>query len=383
MPPWPPNPFVYDRPVEPDDLIDREQEVDRLLGLAEAGQSARVSAPRRFGKTSLLRRVLAGAADLGLTGVYVDLDGAITVQRLGSRIEDAYREQLQGPVARSVVNLVRTLRPRVGVRAPGVTGEVAPTVEEQAERVLERMLDLPKTIFGRTGRRVLVVFDEFQYVLRAGTELDRVFRSRIQHHAAEAAYIFAGSHPGLMAELFGDRERPFYGQAQPLVLDPLEDTPIAEFVAERFERTRRDVGEALEPLLDLARGHPQRAMLLAHHLWEETPSGEAADHDRWTAALDRVDVELDEGFQHLWDRLSAGQQRVLVALAEGQQALYGEQTLTRYGLSKGAVREAEKALRRIGDVERRGRTLVVVDPLLERWLRQTQAGRGRPPSRPT
>jgi hypothetical protein len=244
------------------------------------------------------------------------------------------------------------------------------------------MLDLPKTIFSTTGRRVLVVFDEFQYVLRAGTELDRVFRSRIQHHAVEAAYIFAGSHPGLMTELFGDRERPFYGQAQPLVLDPLEDTPIAEFVAERFERTGRDVGEALEPLLDLARGHPQRAMLLAHHLWEETPAGEAADYDRWTAALDRVDFELDEGFQHLWDRLPAGQQRVLVALAEGRQALYGEQTLTQYGLSKGAVREAEKALRRIGDVDRRDRTVVVVDPMLERWLRQTQAGRGWPPTRP-
>ena len=30
-------------------------------------------------------------------------------------------------------------------------------------------------------------------------------------------------------------------------------------------------GAALEPLLDLAAGHPQRAMLLAHQLWEQTP----------------------------------------------------------------------------------------------------------------
>jgi AAA+ ATPase superfamily predicted ATPase len=36
-------------------MVDREREAERLLSLARAGHNSRVSAPRRYGKTSLLR----------------------------------------------------------------------------------------------------------------------------------------------------------------------------------------------------------------------------------------------------------------------------------------------------------------------------------------
>ena len=41
-------------------------------------------------------------------------------------------------------------------------------------------------------------------------------RSHIQHQTSEAAYVFSGSHPGLMLTLFSDRERPLFGQARPI-----------------------------------------------------------------------------------------------------------------------------------------------------------------------
>ncbi len=45
---------------------------------------------------------------------------------------------------------------------------------------------------------------------------------------------------------------------------------------------------ALAPLLDVAGGHPQRTMLLAHFLWEETPARAEADEEHWVRALHRV-----------------------------------------------------------------------------------------------
>ena len=53
----PVNPFVFSRPVDAADMIDRDEESEQLLALAEGGHAVRLSAPRRYGKTSLLRRL--------------------------------------------------------------------------------------------------------------------------------------------------------------------------------------------------------------------------------------------------------------------------------------------------------------------------------------
>ena len=45
--------------------LGREDAANRLLALAGGGHSSRLVAPRRYGKTSLLRRVLAHAAAEG------------------------------------------------------------------------------------------------------------------------------------------------------------------------------------------------------------------------------------------------------------------------------------------------------------------------------
>ena len=53
-----PNPFRIAGELLPGEMIDREDTAHRLLGLAVGGHASRLVAPRRYGKTSLLRRVL-------------------------------------------------------------------------------------------------------------------------------------------------------------------------------------------------------------------------------------------------------------------------------------------------------------------------------------
>ena len=374
---WPPNPFVYDRPLPPDEIIDREQEIELLLSLADAGQTARLSGPRRYGKTTLLRKLLAEADKRGMATVYVDFDRVVSLESASERIELAYRRQLQGPISRTAANVIRTLRPRVAASAGGVRGEIAPAIENDARRVLERMLDLPVDIYRKHGQRTLVAFDEFQDVLRIGSEAEGLIRSHIQHQAVEAAYVFAGSHPGLMLALFSDRERPLFGQARPIQLGPLDDAALGDYIESRFEQTGRSAGEALDSLLGLVRGHPQRAMLIAHHLWEATPAGEAADLDTYATALDAVDRELREAFERTWERLRTNEARALAALAASDESLFHQRTLGHFGLSKSGAEQGRDKLIEYGEVQRLddGR-LVIVDPLLERWVREAQ-GAGR------
>jgi hypothetical protein len=365
------NPFIFDRPIDPDDLIDREQEARDLLERAVGGHNSRVASPRRYGKTSLLRRVLRDADREGLGTVYVDFFGATSFARITALLEDAYDQQLKGAFGRALSTARRNVRARarVGGGVAGVELEAGGAAEQ--ERALRRALELPGKLFERTGIRIVVVFDEFQTVLDAGDDVDALFRSVIQHQLQSASYIFAGSRPSLMAALFGDLERPFYGQAAPLELSPLADDDLADYISARFALSKREPGAALSWLLDIADGHPQRAMLLAHLLWRHTPAGGEAGEETWTDALAEAGAWVRDDFERTWERLGAVDRKVLAAVAADAGGLYSKPVLRGFGLTPGgAQRAAERLVRNAELTDDRARPagLRFVDPLFERWV---------------
>jgi uncharacterized protein len=371
------NPFIYDDPLPPDQLVDREPETEQLLRLAEGGHNTRLQAPRRYGKTTVLGKVRLGAERLGMNTVYVDFYRAVTLAEVARRIEEAYLASLAGAPRRAVAAVTGRWRGKVVVSPGGVGAEVEPVQRREQQRLAD-LLDLPKRVFARSGVRTLVVFDEFQDLLRMDGEIDGLLRSKIQFHRDEASYIFAGSEPAMLDALFGDRARPLFGQARPIPLERLRDEDLLEFIGERFERARRDPGEALDALLDLVRGHPQRAMLCAHHLFEQTSRDATADLETFELALAAIDRETKEAFEKLWDDLAdkPNQRKVLEALANCEETLYNRRTLAAYGLRKGSAEAAARALVGKGELQRDARGFSIVDPLLERWLRRAPARRG-------
>lgn len=369
------NPFVYDDPLPPNALVNRDEETRHLLALAEGGHNTRLSAPRRYGKTSVILRVLAEADRAGLNTVHVDFYRCVTRAEAARRIEEAYLARLAGPLRRTVSALTRSWQTRLKLGAGGVTLQ-AEHARELGNQRLADLLDLPKRIFAKSATRTVVAFDEFQDFLRIGEGLDGLLRSKIQLHRDEASYVFAGSEPGMLDELFNRKGRPLFDQARPIPLGPLAGDDLAEHIGTHFESSGRDPGVALDLLVDLARGHPQRAMLLAHHLWEHTSRGQAADEETWQSALQAVDRETRERFERTWFDLGSApsQRRVLAALANSPGSLYSAASLLAFDLSKAAAQQAARALVYVGDVTRIDGRIIIVDPLFERWLQRTQQG---------
>ncbi len=361
------NPFTFNRPVEPEDLIDREDEARRLLELAEGGHASRLSAPRRYGKTSLLRRVGRDAERAGMNYVEVDFYGALSAPDLARRMEEAYG-RLRSPLRRVAVSAIETLRPKLSLGAGPVRVEAQASRRAEASRVLAGLLDLPRTLFERDGTRTLVVFDEFQELLAVGGGIDGLFRSHIQRHGDAAAYVFAGSHPSLMQQLFGEHGRPFFDQARVFHLNPLRDSDLIEYIGSRFEADGRNADPVLGPLVEVAKGHPQRAMLLSHHLWEQTPRGGEATPELWQATLEAVFAEHSEALEAAWNGLSRNEQAVLAAFAFGDESLFNERTLVRFNLSKGGAQHARDTLAGMGHLQRLGGEWQAVDPLLSEWI---------------
>jgi hypothetical protein len=348
-------------------MIDRDPEADDLLALAAGGHSFRIVGPRRYGKTTLLRRVLGAAEREGMATVLVDLQDVLSIAEIVVRIERGY-ERLKGPLRRRVENLLRSWNIGLSLGGGGFTATLQRHPEVDAESVLLRLLELPAALFERDGTVSLIVFDEIQDVL-AVPGADGKIRSVIQHQADAATYGFAGSAPGIMQQLFSDPKRPLLDQAVPRQLAPLPLDEVGGYVRDRFERTGREVGNALSPYLEFTRGHPQRSMMLAHYLWARTPRGATADEGTWVSALDQAVSDSAQLMRAIWRALTTNERRVARALAATTTPLYSKETATAVGINRSSIRSALESLTAAADVIDQNGAPRLTDPMFELWLR--------------
>ena len=369
------NPFIYSHPLAPDEIINREAETETLLKHVVGGHYVRLFAPRKYGKTSLLRRALRdGEAREGLVPILVDLYRVSSITDVTVRFERAYSRQLKGALRARVEEFLQKTGIGLSLGAYGISaklqlggGSVDPLP------ALHALLDLPLRLEESGGYRAFICLDEFQDIDKI-PDLDGLIRSHIQYHGEVASYAFAGSEPGLMKQLFETKDRPLYGSAVPMRLQRLPNDEIAAYISDRFRHSGRAAGEALNPLLDSAQGHPQRAMLLAHRLWEQVAAGEEATLDDWQTAHAAALAELTPEFDAQWRGFDTSEQKTMRAVIAGTGSPYKAGVLRRLELTKDMVRKALPRLSATAEIETVDGKHAVVDPLFAEWIERINQG---------
>jgi hypothetical protein len=134
------------------------------------------------------------------------------------------------------------------------------------------------------------------------------------------------------------------------------------------------VGEALNPLIDTAKGHPQRAMLLAHRLWAEVETGETATLDHWQAAHAAALAELNPEFDAQWRGFDNSEQKTMRAVIAGAGSPYTADVRNRLEVTKDMVRKALPRLSATAEIELVDGKHVVVDPLFAEWIERLNQG---------
>jgi hypothetical protein len=356
------SPFPYQGPLPADQVSGRDALVADLTKRLRQRRLTALLGPRRYGKTSVLKRVSADLAEAGTDTVWIDLYELSSMADLAAAVDRG----LAG-VAGTARQVLHGVAGAVSIRLGIVGVELSRGRRDRPDPVLtlRRLLQ----VLVRTAERhdLLVVFDEFSGIANLEGAAG-LLRSELQHHFQDLAIVFAGSQPSTMRTLFGDQAAPFFAQADLVEIGPLPDDAVAAIVQSGFERTKRSAGAVVPGLVAAAEGHPQRAMQLADALWRGTPRGKVAGDATWEIALAEVRETVDSGSERLYELLPTGHQKTLRVLAIGG-SIYGSAAEV-LELAAGTAKAASDALVGSGYLVRHGDRLRLVDPLFADWIRR-------------
>jgi hypothetical protein len=372
------NPFVYGEVVPAAAFVDRVVELDRLTADLAAGQKVFLISPRRYGKSSLIRQALAGAARGGALTVEVTVSSFSSyVAFLEGYARALIAAETRWELARTWLrDAIRSARAEVrpGAAPHGAMSVSFPAVrtERDVARLAQEVFALPGRLAAAHRRKLVVALDEFQAIAGFnGGSVEHAIRAAVQHQR-DVGYVFAGSEPSLMERMLGPR-RPFYKAGPVMRLDKIPADEFAAFIDARFNRSgiKADAGLG-DAIVDLAGNLPYDVQRLAHETWDDVRAAgrRRATLDDLHAALRRLLAEQEMMFEALWQRLTLAQRGVLraVVLADGRELLSAD-VRTRHRLGgASSVQTALAALVRDDVIAREGTRYVVVDSLLREWI---------------
>jgi uncharacterized protein len=354
------SPFRYQGPLDPPEVTGREA---LLADLADRVTARRVTAlvgPRRYGKTSVLRRL---AADLGeLAVVWVDLYEVTSTADLVFRFDQAL-----SAASPAFAAAARTLASSFQVNLGVARIEFSRPARERPDPTARLGVLLDVLVRTAASTPTLLVLDEFSSI-RTVPGAAGALRTALQPHYTDLGIVFAGSMPSVMRQLFTERAEPFYAQADLVEIGPLEPAAVTSLVASAFAATGRSAGLLAGRLVDLAHGHPQRTMQLADAAWRHTPEGGEVDDATWAAALAEVRAGAAEPLERLFSHFQRAERDVLRVIANGGSLFGAAASLLE--LTAGAAQHARDRLLAEGDLIRRDDRPVITDPLLADWVRR-------------
>src|SRR5688572_17595336 len=375
-----PNPFVYGEVVPGEAFVDREVELDRLIGDLAAGQKVFLISPRRYGKSSLVRQALDGLARRGTLTVEVTVSSYSSYMAFLEGYARALASlETKWDRARSwLTGAIQSTRPELRYEPKdsglGRVSVAFPLVRSDRDinRLANEIYALPGQVAAARKRQVVVALDEFQAIEGFnGGSVEHGLRAAAQHQR-QVGYVFAGSEPSLMEKMIGPR-RPFYKAGPVMRLQKIPADAFAEFIEARFLKSgiRAEPGLGIA-IVDLAGNLPYDVQRLAHETWDDvrTAGGRRATLDQLHTTLSRLLLEQDTMFEAIWQRLTLAQRAVLRAsVLQGGRELLSADNRARYRLGgPSSIQASLAALAKQDLLLKEGSRYVVVDSLLREWV---------------
>ena len=363
-------PFEYGCVVKGEVFCPRPEIESVLTANMESGQNTVVVGERRMGKTSLIMSAFSKTRRCRL--LYVDLLNIRTISDFCDRVASAASRMGNGRsfVQRTLSFLAR-LRPTLSVDPHN--GMPVISVDSRLAEHVSSLEDIVAMIEKFSGReRVVVVFDEFQEVLKLDNSEQALatLRSRIQF-LSETCFVYSGSVRRDMVRIFIDYKSPFYKSAATLNVGAIDDDCFIDFLQKRFAVGGRKASkELLLKVLETANRVSGDVQQLCDAILTESDGKKALSEEDIGKGIERILKQESSAFEMQTENLSRYQMKALQAVARlGGKHVFSADFIERAGLSS-----APTAKRALGTLVDRGllycheKEYKIFNPFLREWL---------------
>ena len=370
------NPFRYGIAVDEPYFIDREQEIKEFSGWLTSGQSLVVYSPRRYGKTSLILKILKNLQAEGYKTVYVDFFKVSSRRRFAELYYGEIMKQMPSweKALKKIAGLTKRVRPVISLDQQGLPN-ISVKFENGSEKEdLTEVFDLPERL--AEHKQWVVVFDEFQDITRLnGESFEKELRASVIHHS-KVSYVFMGSKMHILLNIFTHRNRAFYQFGKLYELKKIPAGILAAYLDKGFQNTEIKLGSAISnQIIETCDAIPHYVQYLASGAWEEAQENNGIlDQVVLGNAIDRIVVNQNDYFMNQYEELTAHQQRVLLAVCEENKNIYTSEFAERFHLNP--VSSTQRSIQRLlkdGILSKNADSYNFNDPFFRLWLIKTIA----------
>ena len=371
------NPFVFGKAVEGVYFTDRTEDAKRLSANLTHGINTVLISPRRWGKTSLVKKVMGEMDNREIIPVFIDVFQCKSEYEFYHAFATAVVRQTSSKLdewVETVKMFLANISPKFSFGSDPMNDftlsfEWSPKDDTELD-----ILQLPEKIAQNKGVRIVVCIDEFQQVadFSGSLKFQKKLRS-VWQHQQNVTYCMFGSKKHLMENIFNDKGMPFYKFGDMMFLKKIPTDEWVAFICAKFRETGKVISEEQATMIcEATENLSSYVQHLAWVVWYKSDKV-VANKD----VSDAIDDLLEQNkvfFQREVEQLSEHQLNFLRALANGVTSGFSrKEVIKKYRLESSAnIQSVKKALLKKDLIDIDGQELSFNDSLFKLWLKRQQ-----------
>jgi uncharacterized protein len=372
-------PFQFGHLADGQNFINRHDEIKRLTTNFESGVNTMIISPRRWGKSSLVGRVVQGLASTKphLRVVTIDMFSVRSEQQflsLFAREVVKATSSKWGEWGDTVRTFIKNAIPKIAFgNQPGAEMELELNWTDKKINPLD-IYDLPEIMAKKKKLKIVICIDEFQNIAHFADPVgvQGQMRSVWQKHQ-HASYCLYGSKKHFLTHIFAHQSMPFFRFGDLMYLPKIELSHWLKFIPAQFKKFDKKISvELTRELCQCVSLHPFYVQQLAQKVWILTEK--EATKDVLDLGVEALLNDNAFGFQRDVENLPATQLNFLRAFKDGVTSFTTLDTLTKYELgTQGNIKRIKAALEQKDIMDFFGKRPELVDPLFELWFKRNFA----------
>lgn len=368
------NPFVFGKAAEGEYFTDRSEDAKRLNANLTHGINTILISPRRWGKTSLVKKVISEITNPNIKPIYIDIFQCKSEYEFYHAFASTIIKQTSSKLE-EWAEMAKTFLSRVSPKfsfGPDPMSDFSLSFDwnPKDDSDLE-ILQLPEKIAKEKNIRLVVCIDEFQQIGNFPDSIEVQKRIRgVWQLQKEVSYCLYGSKKHMLTDLFQNKRMPFYQFGDIRFLQPIALADWIPFIRGKFEEKGQSISD--EQITRICETVEYQSSYVQQLAWNVMLCcDKVVDEAAMTEALDDLIGQNSTLFLQQTEGLSSYQMNFLKALAAGETGDFTSAAiLKKYNLgSKSNISRLTDTLIKKELIEKTGRTVTIADPVFRLWMR--------------